>query len=219
MSTIIFGGTVANESLRERKKREKLRRIREAAFSLFAEKGFEGTTTRAIAERAGIGTGTLFLYVKSKEELLALLFKDEILGIADERFASLDERAPFLAQVRHLFGGFFSFYARDLRLARVLVKQVTLPQDSQREAMDTLNADFLARLSVVVERAQQRGEVRDDVPSLLVAASLFSTYVSALLAWLSGGVDEAARDALFMGALQLHLEGLAEKPSSPGRQT
>ena len=52
------------EGLRERNKREKLVRIRAAARALFAKRGFEATTAREICERAGIGTGTLFLYVK-----------------------------------------------------------------------------------------------------------------------------------------------------------
>ena len=41
--------------LRERNKRDKLRRIRDAATELFLQKGFDDTTTRAIAQRAGVG--------------------------------------------------------------------------------------------------------------------------------------------------------------------
>ena len=47
--------------------------ILDAAGRLFAEKGFEATTTRDIARAAGIASGTLFNYFPSKEALLACL--------------------------------------------------------------------------------------------------------------------------------------------------
>lgn len=58
---------------RERNKQAKLERITVAARELFAEHGVEDVTTQQIAERADIGTGTLFLYAKNKGELLLLV--------------------------------------------------------------------------------------------------------------------------------------------------
>jgi AcrR family transcriptional regulator len=58
---------------RERNKLDKLARITEAAAALFAERGVEEVTTQQIADRADIGTGTLFLYAKTKGELLLLV--------------------------------------------------------------------------------------------------------------------------------------------------
>ncbi|MWV58733.1 TetR/AcrR family transcriptional regulator [Rathayibacter sp. VKM Ac-2754] len=58
---------------RERNKQQKLERITAAASELFAEHGIDEVTTQQIAERADIGTGTLFLYAKTKGELLLLV--------------------------------------------------------------------------------------------------------------------------------------------------
>ena len=58
---------------RERNKQAKLDRITAAARELFAEHGIDDVTTQQIADRADIGTGTLFLYAKSKGELLLLV--------------------------------------------------------------------------------------------------------------------------------------------------
>ncbi len=58
---------------RERNKQEKLDRITAAASELFAVHGVDEVTTQQIADKADIGTGTLFLYAKTKGELLLLV--------------------------------------------------------------------------------------------------------------------------------------------------
>src|SRR5689334_23700284 len=67
--------SVATEPLgrRERNKQAKLERITAAASELFAEHGVDEVTTQEIADQADIGTGTLFLYAKTKGELLLLV--------------------------------------------------------------------------------------------------------------------------------------------------
>ncbi|WP_328974807.1 helix-turn-helix domain-containing protein [Streptomyces canus] len=67
--------SVAPQSVgrRERNKQEKLDRIVAAATELFAEHGVDEVTTQQIADKADIGTGTLFLYAKTKGELLLLV--------------------------------------------------------------------------------------------------------------------------------------------------
>lgn len=65
--------TAAPSGRRERNKQQKLDRITAAARELFAEYSVEDVTTQQIAEKADIGTGTLFLYVRNKGELLLLL--------------------------------------------------------------------------------------------------------------------------------------------------
>ena len=58
---------------RERNKQQKLDRITAAAGELFAEHGVDEVTTQQIADKADIGTGTLFLYARTKGELLLLV--------------------------------------------------------------------------------------------------------------------------------------------------
>ena len=69
---------------RERNKLDKLQRITAAAGELFAERGVDDVTTQEIADRADIGTGTLFLYAKTKAELL-LLVQNSAYAVALER--------------------------------------------------------------------------------------------------------------------------------------
>lgn len=58
------------------KKEEKRIALLRAALELFAEHGFNASPTALIAKRAGVASGTLFIYFKSKEELIRELFKE-----------------------------------------------------------------------------------------------------------------------------------------------
>jgi len=48
--------------------------ILSTALTLFVERGFFGTPTSLISKEAGVATGTLFFYFKSKEELIDTLY-------------------------------------------------------------------------------------------------------------------------------------------------
>ena len=65
--------TLSSLGRRERNKLAKLARIMAAAGELFAEHGIDDVTTQQIAAAADIATGTLFLYAKTKGELLLLV--------------------------------------------------------------------------------------------------------------------------------------------------
>src|SRR5262245_17949310 len=54
------------------------KRIVTAALSLFQTKGFDSTTTKAIARKAGIAEGTVFNYFKSKEDIALHFFEQEV---------------------------------------------------------------------------------------------------------------------------------------------
>jgi len=58
---------------RERNKLDKLDRITSAARELFTEHGVDEVTTQQIADKADVAVGTLFLYAKTKSELLLLV--------------------------------------------------------------------------------------------------------------------------------------------------
>lgn len=64
------------EGLRERKRRETLKRIADTAVCLFIENGYEATTLDEIALKAGISRRTFFYYFKSKDDILLSLQSD-----------------------------------------------------------------------------------------------------------------------------------------------
>lgn len=99
-----MAGVPTTTGRRERNKQLKLERITAAARELFAEHGVDEVTTQQIADRADIGTGTLFLYAKNKGELLLLVqnaaYADALVRGTQAAAATSDTLDGILAIVR-----------------------------------------------------------------------------------------------------------------------
>jgi AcrR family transcriptional regulator len=118
---VVAGGDVRFDNGRERPLGAKGRRTRAAilrgAGEAFVELGWPATTVTAVAERAGVGTGTIYQYFRGKEDLLSSLVGEWTLG-ALSQIRSWDpaEGAPGL---RSLIVRFVSGYAATARFQRV----------------------------------------------------------------------------------------------------
>src|SRR5947207_11814392 len=93
--------------------REAIRkRIVTAALSLFQTRGFDSTTTKAIARKAGIAEGTVFNYFRTKEDIALHFFEQEV----DQAIASVRDnprlrRAPLEAKLFALLHSHIEFLA------------------------------------------------------------------------------------------------------------
>ncbi len=178
---------VSTPGRRERNKLEKQARIVVAARDLFHRQGFAETTTQQIAAEADIGTGTLFLYASCKEDLLIMVFKDEMLETSHEIFTRLPQHVSPVDQLMAVFDHMVDFHARDMDLSRVLLRELVMPSSLDRRGdVAELMESIYGGLADIVR------PVADDPE--LTARSAFALYYFALISWLGRGFD---RDATF----------------------
>jgi AcrR family transcriptional regulator len=201
--------------LREMKKRDKEARIRAAALELIRTRGYEATTTAAIAERAGIATGTLFLYVKNKEELLDFLFAGEIAAVVDQAFATLPRRGDIVKRLVHLFGSLLDYYYRDLPLARVLVAEAMLPRAQARSLPLTMS--FLQRVGALIHQEQEEGRLVGDAYPVELAMHAFTLYLGGVLTVVNMMGSAADARQTLERALEIHFRGLRPDGKRRGR--
>jgi len=101
--------------------------ILEAAKALFAERGYEGTTTHQIARRAGTSVGALYRYFSGKEAILKEIYRLEVSGLRTrilEGFSVVDVVTKEASElVRTAMRLAFSIYAERPALWRVLLEQ------------------------------------------------------------------------------------------------
>ncbi len=188
---------------REASKADKAARIRDAALALWREKGIDATTTREVADRAGIAAGTLFLYVRDKDDLVQFVFRDEITRVLADRVASLRTRAQLLPRLMHLFTGLLEFYAVDRSVSRRLLREILFPATDANTIQFTL--EFIGRIAADIASAIERGEVGESKRTAeSLAADVFALYLGAVLSVAHGVAVEPACDDL-RAAIAHHL--------------
>jgi TetR/AcrR family fatty acid metabolism transcriptional regulator len=163
---------------------DKRRRILDAAVRVFARKGYFSARVSDIAKKAGVADGTIYLYFRSKEDLLVRLF-DEVMSEhvvrareAVRALPSAPERLLAIAE-RHL-----AVLGDNRDLAAVF--QVELRQSTRFMERFTASwlRDYFALLDEVIEGGQRDGSLRADVNRKLAAKALFGALDETVTSWL-----------------------------------
>src|SRR5947208_14982329 len=82
-------GRSATLQARDTRANDKRGRILDAAVKVSAEHGFHSATVAGIARAAGVADGTIYLYFKSKDDLLLRLFDDKMTALLEEARSAL----------------------------------------------------------------------------------------------------------------------------------
>ena len=146
--------------------------ILRAAIDLFAERGFFNAQVADVARAAGVAAGTVYLYFRSKDDLLISIFDRTMRdAIAEGRAAVLDVPDP-RERLRRMARVHLARLGRDRNLA--VVFQVELRQSIK--FMERLSAsklrDYLGLIRSAVADGQAAGVFRRDV-NPTVAAKIF----------------------------------------------
>ena len=98
----------------------------EAAAQVLVSSGYEATTTKSVAERAGVSIGSLYQYFPHKEALVTALFERMSRQVVEVLSHSLrpGEGLTLEERTRELMRGLVEAYAVNPRLQQVLLQQV-----------------------------------------------------------------------------------------------
>lgn len=130
-------------------------RIAQAARSAFAELGADAPVAE-IARRAGVGSATLYRRFPTREDLLELVFADQIVRCA-EKVESLVERADPWEAFADYMTFLFELQRDDRAFTTALLR--SFPQDG-RLGREHRRAD--TGLELLVDRAREAGALRSD---------------------------------------------------------
>jgi AcrR family transcriptional regulator len=187
--------------------------ILQAARRLFAEQGFDSTTTRDIARDAEIASGTLFNYFKTKEAIVACMANDALAG----------ELAKFDAgQAESLEEGLFSLISLSLRklkpfrkflpaLLTSLLNPLVDDVDDDAAALRLVHLEAVARLA----SKQGYGEISPAALQLY-----WALYMGALVFW-SNDKSPKQEDTLAMidDSLEMYVAWLRSQSPQENKRT
>jgi AcrR family transcriptional regulator len=199
-------------NIREKKKQETRKAIMQAAVTLFSEKGFEKTSIEELARTAGIGKGTIYSYFQTKSDILHAFCEDELESLHQELTANADKNIPILEQMVRIYMSEFRHLTENREFARLFMQQTAFPRDVDLDRHLANENNYFKLLFPLLERAQEKGELRNDLDLLHITGHFYGLYLLLVSAWFSGRIQteeaEVAMETLFRQAL----EGLHSKP-------
>jgi TetR/AcrR family fatty acid metabolism transcriptional regulator len=158
--------------------------ILRAAIDVFAERGFFNAQVADVARAAGVAAGTVYLYFRSKDDLLVQLFERTTQeAFAEARAAAAEVRDP--AERLRLFARLhLARLGRDRNLA--IVFQVELRQSVKfmERLSSTLLRDYLGHIRSAFADGQAAGVFRDDFNPTSAAKMFFGALDEMATNWI-----------------------------------
>jgi AcrR family transcriptional regulator len=134
----------------------KREQIVNAALKLFCENGFQQTSTANISKEAGVATGTLFLYFKSKDELINELYKECKQQMAEKLFQDLPLNEGTQAVLKHIWGRAIEWGLTDRKAFQytTMCKASPLISEATREELASSHEFATKLLSDAVKKGE-----------------------------------------------------------------
>jgi AcrR family transcriptional regulator len=153
----------AEQPKRRRRKEARPSEIIEAAMAIFAERGFGAARLEDVARRAGVAKGTVFVYFPTKDDLFRAVAQtvltshlERLHSAAADLDRPIAELVPMLlAQAATVIGE-----GRLPAMMRLLVAESRQFPDLARVWHDEVVSKVLGMLTLAIERAQARGEIK-----------------------------------------------------------
>lgn len=151
---------------------DKREAILRAAIKVFAGKGYFNSKVADIAGKAGIADGTVYLYFKSKDEILRSIFDRAMEAFISEGKAELAELTDPIEKLRRIARLHHSRLSADRDMAIVFQVELRGSTKFMREFSAAGFADYLEIIRATIDEGQKKSVFRKDIKPI-VAAKIF----------------------------------------------
>ena len=197
------------EAAKKRRSRDKRDRILKAAVKVFARNGFHATRVSEVAKAAGVADGTIYLYFKSKEELLVSLFEDRV----SKLLAFMQDNLPKLPSAPDRLRAVIDMQLGLLEGERELAEVITVILRQSTRLMKEFAAPkfsaYLDAIATIVQEGQAAGDFRQDVSPSIAARAVFGALDGITLTWALGRAEQGALARAATQLADILLRGLA----------
>ena len=157
--------------------------ILRAATKVFAERGYFSSKVADIAAEAGIADGTVYLYFKSKDEILHSIFDRAMADfIAEGRreLAAIDTPAAKLTRIAELH---LEKLGTDRNMAIVFQVELRGSTKFMQEFSAAGFGEYLDIIRQTIEEGQRSGDFRKDIKSVVAAKILYGALDEMVTNW------------------------------------
>jgi len=190
---------------------DKHQQIIEAAVRIFARNGYYNSRVSDIAKEAGIASGTIYLYFKTKDEILVTLFREKMAEFVATVRKAIAAEPDAVAKLRRLIALHFKLLEDHAEMAEVVQVELRQGQKFFRGASANEISGYFDLISSVLEEGMAAGVFRNDLPVKTVRKVLFGAMDQMATSWVLGKrgykLSETAE-----AVADIFLKGLAAKP-------
>jgi TetR/AcrR family fatty acid metabolism transcriptional regulator len=165
---------------------EKPQQIIQAAVRVFARKGYFSSRVSDIAREAGIAAGTIYLYFKTKEDILITLFREKMSVFVSSMRRAIADEPDAVAKVRRLVHLHFEMLEADPDLAEVVQVELRQGQKFFRGASSQEIAAYFALIGSVLEEGVGQGHFKSDLPVKVATKMLVGAMDQLATSWVLG---------------------------------
>jgi len=184
-------------------------RILDAAVRVFARKGFYLTRVSEVAKAAGVADGTIYLYFKSKDDLLVSLFEHRI----ERLLTYMDTELPRVASATYKLQRVIELQLGLLEGERDLAEVVTVILRQSTKLMKEYAAPkftaYFDAIAKVIAEGQASGELRADISPHLAARAIFGALDAITMTWALGKAEPGGLSRASGQVVELVLRGLS----------
>ena len=183
----------------EREPEQRCQEILDAATELFAEQGYSDAGTQELADRLGVGKGTIFRHFPTKRDLF-LAAVDRVMGRLRERIdASLEGVDDPLTRISTAVRSCLAFFHEHPRYVELIVQERALFKDRTKPTYGVYREKNMARWADMYRTMIGDGRVRDIPPERIaevIGDLIYGTIFTNYFAGRSTPPDEQADDIL-----------------------
>ena len=163
---------------------DKREAILRAGVRVFAAKGFFNSKVADIAREAGIADGTVYLYFKSKDEILHSIFDRAMADFIEEGRRELEPIADPVEKLRTIARLHLERLSADRDLAIVFQVELRGSTKFMQEFSATGFAEYLNIIKKAIDEGQKSGVFRKDMKPVVCAKILYGALDEMVTNWI-----------------------------------
>jgi len=186
--------------------------IVDAARTLFAEKGFDGTSISDIAGTVGVADGAIYKHFASKRALLFAVIRSFYEPVIELASATVTGIPDIRGRLRYLIWLQLRAFAEEPDVCRFIIAEARPMHDYYESDVADLNRRWTSLLVEVIRDGQSDGTFRPDVPATMIRDLVYGGIEH--IAWgVATGHGEIDVDSVADGLTRLVCKGIEATPA------